>query len=231
MRRIVGQLRRIIGDLRRIIGQLRRDLGMTKLLKTMNNLTATIHARVPSWFTVSLCWIMHGPCTVLWLSPWWWNQASPFTEYVQQQLCATAIINRKSGKRVASGHRNHLAFLPGLLYFYKFNKRFPWSDPWLDLSVYNESLSQQCLARVRNYTLKKNTGREQPGRTSRMPGSPGIWSLEDCRAELSWITTTRIGSASNQPINMFKNLKNQKRRVYLGFSKLRRMPFFKANCG
>ena len=55
LRRIVGQLRRINGDLRRIIGQLRRDLGMTKLLKTMNNLTATIHARVPSWFTVSLC--------------------------------------------------------------------------------------------------------------------------------------------------------------------------------
>ena len=127
---------------------------MTKLWKTVNNLTATISRKgarlVHGEFMLNYAWSMHSPQ----LSPWWWNQIFPFTEYVQQQLCATAIINRKSGKRVASGHRNHLAFLPGLLYFYKFNKRFPWSDPWLDLSVYNESLSQQCLARGRNYWRK-----------------------------------------------------------------------------
>lgn len=63
-------------------------------------------------FMLNYAWSMHSPLT--------------FTLVMESNLsihriCSTTALchckNRKSGKRVASGHRNHLAFLPGLLYY------------------------------------------------------------------------------------------------------------------
>ena len=117
---IYRQLNRIVVELRRIAGQLHRDPGMTKRGKTeqLGCHDFTEKCLVGSrWVDVELCmvhaqcsnfhFISDGPVMALNLSIHW--------------VCSTALTHSlywKPGKKVVSGHRNHLASLPVVLYFY-----------------------------------------------------------------------------------------------------------------